>query len=211
MTASQVNAEIAAFVRCGWPVHRAVDVTATANENVTYFDDNEAKIRFSTRGNLHHETCHIIIEKLSSQNRIEECTKEGICDAYKFLKMQENGVGTYDKADHDWFKKIDQFKNRPIKTIFLSLSGNWVHDIFNGFPASRILRRYDTFDRFRAKIPLGFSAENITDPDLLNFPELLRVCWLIEKDDGKRRDEKKRVIEKLIEDNLSKIKDSAPA
>jgi hypothetical protein len=203
VTADQVNAEVTAFVRCSWPVHLVVDVTMTANQNVTDFLNNEAKVRFSTRGNLHHETCHLIIEKLSTVKRIEECTKEGTCDAYKFLKMQENGVGTYDKADFEWYAKIDQYKNQTIKTI-LSSSGDKSHDIFHGIPASRILRRYDTLDRFRVLVLLGISAEDITDPDL-NFSELLRYCWSLQQSmNGKNEDEKWK-IKQQIDDRLSRV------
>src|SRR5437879_3142972 len=118
MTADYVNSDVLVFVRSRWQIHRAVEVTATANENFTAFppnNNNEARISFSTRGNLHHETGHLIIERLSCENRVEECTKEGICDAFKFLKMQQNGVSGYDLEDRDWFAKINRFMEQSIE------------------------------------------------------------------------------------------------
>ena len=204
MTVDQVNTEVADFVQGAWVAHRAVDVQSTVGENVTEFlPNNEAKIRFSSRGNLHYEICHLIIEYPSSNGCIEECTKEGVCDAYKFLKMQQNDVNMYTSGDRDWFAKINRFKEQEIQAI-VSTSGDKPHDIINGIPAARILRRFDTLDKLRNQLVLGISAEDITDPDF-ELPEVLRYCWPLWKAmDGKTEDEK-RPIKQQIETKLSGV------
>lgn len=202
MTSEHINAEIAAFVRCAWPVHRAVDVTATAHENVVVFHpDHEAAIKFSTLGNLHHETCHLIIERLSSEQRIQECAKEGICDAYKFLRMHENDLAMYADEDRDWFVKIDRFKKESIALI-LSASGDTPHDIIHGIPASRLLRRFNTLEQLRSQLLCGICADDITDPDI-DLPALLKSSWdlwisMNGKSDGEKQKTKQQIKRALL-------------
>lgn len=202
MTADQVNAEVDAFVRCKWTVHHVVDVQGTP-DNVTSFSNNdEAKIEFSSRGNLLHEICHVIIEKEALNGKIEECMKDAVCDAYKFLKMQENNLNTYSRDDNDWFNKITQFKCQGIQEI-LSASCDKPHDIIYGIPASRILRCFDTLDNLREQIILGIKAEGIIDPDI-NLPETLQYCWPLWKEmmDNKKSEDSKGLIKKQIENKV---------
>jgi hypothetical protein len=202
MTPTAANEEVNAFVRGGWKVHRIVDMTLVTDTNKTIFKDDEAKIEFSTRGNLHHEIGHVIIEKLSFKKCVEECAKEGICDAYKFLKVRENGIDGYDCDDHQWFRKIEKFRDQAIKAI-LSKSGDRAHDIIHGIPASRILRRFDAPDSLRAQLLKGFSAAEIVDPDIC-YPELLSCCWPKWKLMEGKADAEKRQIKECMEEVVTR-------
>ena len=95
MTVDQVNNDVATFVNGAWTPHAVTRVQQTVYKNVTIFSGQQAEIMYSTLGNLHHETSHVIIEDLWNRRRIEEYFKEGVCDAYKFLRMQKNGISTY--------------------------------------------------------------------------------------------------------------------
>ena len=96
----------------------------------------------------------------------------------------------------------DQGIFRGCLKLILATSGDKPHDIIHGIPASRILRRFGTFDQLRARILVGFSAKDIVDPDV-NFPELLQSSWDPWKSmDGKSEDEK-RQIKQQIEHGLS--------
>ena len=206
MTVNQVNAEVSAFVQCRWSVHRAIKVTENAGNNLTDFcNDSEASISFSTRGNLHHETCHLIIERLSKNNLIEECIKEGICDAYKFFNMRINSPCTYNHEDNMWYEKITRYKDMNIKDI-LSTSNDMAHDIIYEIPASRIVKQLNSLNQLSENIHNFKSATYINDPNP-KFVEMLQFCWQQWKlMNGKTEDEKqllKNQIKKRLLELLS--------
>jgi len=143
----------------------------------------------------------LIIEPLWKEGNIEECVKEGACDAYKFLRMQANGPDTYEQDDRKWFSKIECFKTARIKDI-LAKAGDRPHDIIHGIPASRILVGCDTLAKLRDLLSRGLTATDITDPDG-DLPGVLRSCWDRWNAMAGKNEDEKRLLKHNIEAQLS--------
>jgi hypothetical protein len=203
MTVVEVNTEVTTFVNGAWIPHAVTKVQQTGNENVTNFSGQQAEIRYSTRGNLHHETGHVIIEDLWNRRRIEEYFKEGVCDAYKFLRMQKNGISTYvDQMDRDWFAKIGHFKVERVATIRKG-SGDRAHDIIHAIPASRLLRCCDTLEKLSNRLTQGLSSVDFLDLDG-DLPWVLNQCWdLLEQMKMVSTIDEKESLKKQIETLIS--------
>lgn len=157
-----VNAEIREFVDNEWSVHKVTEVKLTNAENLCKFDNDTAKLTFSSIGNLHHETCHAIIEKCMKFASVPE--KEGVCDAYKFLRIEECGPSSYDSDDQEWHSKIRDYKKLSSEEI-LAMSHDPEHDRKHAIPASRILRRCNSLDDLHALIKKGVTQDDITDAE----------------------------------------------
>jgi len=157
-----VNAEIRRFVDDDWSVHEVTAVTPTRANNVCKFDDDTARISFSSIGNLHHETCHAIVEKCMNSSSAPE--KEGVCDAYKFLRMEKCGLNHYGTEDQEWHSKIQDYKKLSSEEI-LAKSHDPEHDRKHAIPASRLLRSCRSLDDLHLLIKKGVTQADITDAE----------------------------------------------
>jgi hypothetical protein len=153
-----VNAEIREFVDDDWSAHKVTEAKPTIAENVCKFDNDTARISFSSIGNLHHEICHAIVEKCMKS--ASEPEKEGVCDAYKFLRMEEYGPSSYDAEDQEWHSKIQGYKKLSSKEILVT-SHDPEHDIKHAIPASRLLRKCNSLDDLYAlRILMNLATES---------------------------------------------------